>query len=112
MRIINRLEKIKHLDQLIRMRKTGALGELAQRVGLSERQTRRYLEEMKDMGADISYNKQMHTYEYVTPVKFSYGFTRTEMEKVFGGMWRSGQKMAGCSGNFDFRNKSYGCYPG
>lgn len=94
MRIINRLEKIKQIDQLIRMKNTGCIYELAEKIALSERQTRRYIEEMRTMGADISYCKYSRTYKYNTPVKFNYGFTRIDMSKIFGGFSFDGQKKA------------------
>ncbi len=85
MKIINRLEKIKQIDLLIRMKNTGYLYEFAMKIGLSESQTRRYIKAMQDMGADISFNRQLQTYHYNTLVKFNYGFTEIDIGKIFGG---------------------------
>lgn len=75
MKLINKLEKIKQIDQLIRLQNTGSPRILAERINLSERQTRRYIEEMKDMGAEIIFDKNLSSYRYLQKVKFSYGFT-------------------------------------
>ncbi len=96
MKIINRLEKIKQIDQLIRLKCTGKPSELAEKVKLSERQTRRYIEEMKDMGAEITFDESLSTYQYLKPIKFHYGFVEldyNQMRKNWGGYFPNGQKM-------------------
>ena len=62
MTIIDRLNIISQIDQLIRQKRTGSTTELAEKIHLSERQTRRYIEEMRDMGAEIIFVKyQQHS---------------------------------------------------
>jgi len=93
MTIIDKLNKISQIDQLIRQKRTGTVSELAQKLNLSERQARRYIEEMRDMGAEIEYCKQALSYKYNNPVQFNYGFTKIDMNKIKGGSLVNGHKM-------------------
>jgi predicted DNA-binding transcriptional regulator YafY len=65
---INRLQQ---LDQLIRQKCTGTPKQLAGKLNLSERQTYICIEEMKDLGLPISYNRNRQTYYYTEPMKLS-----------------------------------------
>ena len=112
MKIINKLEKIKQLDQLIRMRNTGQLNSLSQKMGMSARQVSRYIEEMKDMGATIIFNKHLQTYEYETPVKFDYGFSEVDLKKIYGGFSFDRQKMSMVADIFVVMNNENCCHPG
>ena len=94
MTIIEKLNKIEYIDQLIRLKNTGTPCELAEKLNLSERQVRRYLDEMREMGAEIKYNEYLLTYEYLKPIRFQFGFTSIEMEKIIGGFLCNGQKMS------------------
>ncbi len=71
---IDKLKKMEQLDFLIRTKKTGPPEELAEKLDISERQTRRYIEEMKEIGAAIQYNRYLFTYEYLKPLMFKFGF--------------------------------------
>jgi hypothetical protein len=94
MTIIEKLNKIKYIDQLIRHKNTGTPHELGKKINLSERQVRRYLDEMRNMGAEIKYNEYLLTYEYLKPIKFQFGFTSIESKKIIGGFSCNGQKMS------------------
>ncbi|MFV0345070.1 MAG: HTH domain-containing protein, partial [Bacteroidales bacterium] len=61
MKIIDRIEHIRQIDQLIRLKCTGNLQQLSEKTQLSERQVRRYIEEMRDMGADIYFDRYLST---------------------------------------------------
>jgi predicted DNA-binding transcriptional regulator YafY len=87
MTLIEKLRIIERIDQLIRQKRTGTAKSLALKVGLSERQIHRYLDEMRDLGAIIDFCKLTHTYKYSNPLKFSYGFTEIEMQKIKGGIF-------------------------
>ena len=80
MKIVEKLNKIEYIDQLIRHKNTGTPAEFAKKLDLSERQVRRYLDEMREMGAEISYNSYLLSYEYIQPVKFQFGFIPVEDE--------------------------------
>ncbi|MFV0506479.1 MAG: hypothetical protein ACK5L5_07200 [Bacteroidales bacterium] len=97
MKIIDRIEHIKQIDQLIRLRCTGNLRELAKKTLLSRRQVRRYIEEMRDMGDDIYFDRHLSTYRYKELVKFYCGFMYLdpkEMQDIKGGFLFRGQKTA------------------
>jgi biotin operon repressor len=94
MAIIERLAKIEQLDQLIRLKSTGTPVELAEKMNLSERQVRRYIDEMRSLGAEIQYNDFLKSYEYVRPMKFQYGFSLENMKKIIGGNFSYGHFMS------------------
>ncbi|HCX98658.1 MAG TPA: hypothetical protein DG754_00825 [Bacteroidales bacterium] len=62
------------LHQKIESRSTGTPAELAQCMGFSERTIKRYIAQLRQMGAEISYCYQRNTYYYTTPVTFQFGF--------------------------------------
>ena len=68
---INRLERI---DQLIRLRATGCPKSFADRIGVSERYLYVLLNILKEMGADLCYDKFSETYVYLHPCKLNLGF--------------------------------------
>lgn len=92
MTIIDRLNIIERIDQLIRQKRTGTTVELARKICLSERQTRRYIEEMRDMGAEIEFCKSQSTFKYTKPLRFNYGFQEIELNKIKGGFFRNWSK--------------------
>ena len=62
-------ERLRHADQLIRMEATGAPRLFAQKLGISESYLYWVLDEMRDMGLPLSYNKSRLTYFYTRPVR-------------------------------------------
>ena len=59
---INYIEQINRMYRLIRMENTGSLNELAARLRVSERTVSNYLEELRLMGAEISFSRTRNTY--------------------------------------------------
>lgn len=59
---INYIERINRMYRLIRMENTGSLNELAARLRVSERTVSNYLEELRLMGAEISFSRTRNTY--------------------------------------------------
>ncbi len=64
------LEIIRRLHNLIRRRATGSAIELAQRLDLSRASVHRYLNALKDLGAEINYCKSSRSYYYEKPFEF------------------------------------------
>ncbi len=62
-------ERLRRADQLIRMEATGAPRLFAQKLGISESYLYGILDEMKEMGLPLTYNKTRLTYFYTRPVK-------------------------------------------
>lgn len=65
------LSRLQRLDQLIRQNQTGTPKDLAQKMGISERQAYNYIDDMKALGLPISYDRYRQSYYYEEPVKLS-----------------------------------------
>ncbi|MGW8121803.1 hypothetical protein ACV07N_04015 [Roseivirga echinicomitans] len=72
--MVKQLERIERLHNLIRLKATGPAKECAQRLKISERQLFRILEDMKNLGAPIDYDKARGSYYYINQVKWRFGF--------------------------------------
>ncbi|MDY0280331.1 MAG: hypothetical protein RBR35_07205 [Salinivirgaceae bacterium] len=107
MSIVEKLQKLESLDRLIRMKSTGTPHQLAERMNLSERQLRRYIEEMRIMGAEIRYNDYLKSYEYLKPMKFYFGFTNEDMKKIMGGNFHDGHYMSVTDFTFSAVTRNY-----
>ena len=76
---------------MIRQEKTGDSFEFSSRLGLSRRQLYYYLDEMKDIGLPISYNRKGKTFYYEKQCRLRIHVSITELEEpeeknLFGGM--------------------------
>jgi biotin operon repressor len=67
-------DQLETLHQQINNGSTGSPAELAQLMGFSERTIKRYIAQLRQMGAEISYCYQRNTYYYTTPVTFWFGY--------------------------------------
>lgn len=72
--MFEQIKRIEPLDNLIRLRATGSLAICARTLGISVRQLFRMLEEMKDHGVPINYDKYRSSYYYTHIVKWKFGF--------------------------------------
>ena len=72
------MNRIRLIDSLIRGKKTGSPGDLAEKVGISESNVYNYINYMRDAGAPIAYSKKQKTYYYTNSVNFSWGFSSGE----------------------------------
>lgn len=84
------LSRLQKLDQLIRQNQTGTPKELAHKLGISERQAYNYIEEMKDLGLPVFYDRYRKSYCYEEPVQLSidisfHNLTSGEIIKIEGG---------------------------
>jgi hypothetical protein len=61
MKYFNVMER---MDQLIRLESTGDSFEFSEKLGVSRRQMYYYIEELKDLGLPLSYNRRARTYFY------------------------------------------------
>lgn len=61
---------LESLDYLIYTKKTGTRKQLANKFSVSERTISRWIEFMKENGADIDYCRQRKSFYYLTPGKF------------------------------------------
>ena len=72
--LIEKIEQLKRIDQLIRLKATGTPKMLAQKLRCSERHIYNIISDMKAMGAVIYYDQLLQSYCYETDISFSFGF--------------------------------------
>lgn len=87
MTLIEKLKLIDRVDSLIRRRNTGTPKELSSRLNLSERSIYNLIDQMKKLGAPISYCNSSQSYKYENPVIFNFGFLSSEsnQREIVGG---------------------------
>ena len=76
------------IHQLIRMKATGTPSQLAQRIGVSERNLYRIINDMREDGFPILYNRDRGRYYYEKEVVFEIKFYvagEKEVKNVVGG---------------------------
>jgi biotin operon repressor len=67
-------DQLETLHQQINNGSTGSPAELAQRMGISERTVKRYIAQLREMGADIRFSLHRNTYYYATSLTFRFGY--------------------------------------
>lgn len=77
-RYINRLQQI---DQLIRQRRTGNATQFAGKVGVSRRQIYNCLDDLKNLGMEIEYDRNNETYFYRKLYKLRFSFDIEELNE-------------------------------
>lgn len=75
MSIQKTIERISHLDFLIRSRNTGCAYQLAAKLKVSERTIFYYLRELRDLGAPITWSETLHSYIYKDPGRILFCFS-------------------------------------
>jgi len=89
MNIDKYLERIERIDQLIRLKATGSPKEFARKLGISKSTLYEYLKNIKNIGADITYDKNNNSFRYLENGKLKKlcfeKFEEKEMEKITGG---------------------------
>jgi len=74
MAIQNYLDRLKQMDQLIRLKSTGSPKQFACKLGISERTVYEYLNVMKCEGAQIGYSPLIESYYYENEGSFIVGY--------------------------------------
>ncbi len=67
MKLIFYIERIEMIQRLIQQRSTGSPSEMAKRLNISVSRLSRIIEELRDQGAPIRYDRQLKTYYYSEP---------------------------------------------
>ena len=80
MNITDTKDVIERIDRLVRLRATGTPRELALRLNLSERTIFRILNQMKEIGCPIYFNKASGSYCYEQEGKLLFKFTENELD--------------------------------
>ena len=81
MDVLKYVEKIRRIDQLIRMKATGTPKELAKKMDVSESTLYEYLKLMKDINAPIIFDNILKTYIYSEKVNFRFSFEHQEISE-------------------------------
>lgn len=76
MGMIKYFNRIQRMDQLIRFKSTGKPSEFAKKMEISERWLYELLNEMREMGAKIEFDKQLNSYVYTIPGEFIINFQK------------------------------------
>jgi biotin operon repressor len=80
-KITTLLEKFDYLHFLIRKGKTGCAEKLAEKTGISRRTLFEILEDLRDQGIPVEYDKTTGSYEFKGDVKFLFEVT-VDGEKI------------------------------
>ncbi|MFT4094201.1 MAG: hypothetical protein QM640_11225 [Niabella sp.] len=64
MSLLKAIRRLEYANFLIKKKATGNLETFARKMNLSERSVSDLLEQMREMGASISYNRKQNTYYY------------------------------------------------
>lgn len=89
MNSLKNLKRLQKLHQLIEKKDTGSPKEVAEKIGSSERMVHCLIEELKDYGANIRFDRKLQTYFYkndfelqvhVSVVIFSQGMITNSIE--------------------------------
>ena len=63
MTFMNYIEKLETIKYLSLLKRTGTVEKLAEKLNVSERTTRRMVQQLREHGFPISYNRLRYTYE-------------------------------------------------
>ena len=87
MNLIDQIYRLQRINQLIRMKATGPPCQFSDRLGISERQLYRLLDELKSYGLPIEYSRAGQSYYYSRKVDFEVSFKVREKGKsrIYGG---------------------------
>jgi predicted DNA-binding transcriptional regulator YafY len=77
MKLQETIERYRKIDMLIRREKTGSPVEFADKLGISRSQLYNYLDELRDYGAGIIYDRAKGSYMYMYPVEIRAEFSLT-----------------------------------
>lgn len=78
--ILKYIERLEQMDQLIRMNATGTSKEFAGKLGISRSLMMQELNVLKELGAEIAYDKNRQTYFYKKRMKLFFGFLSQSLE--------------------------------
>lgn len=65
------LNRLQFLDQLIRQQSTGNADSLAAKMGISRRQIYNFLNELRDFGLEIDYQRDINSFVYRKPYRIN-----------------------------------------
>jgi predicted DNA-binding transcriptional regulator YafY len=81
MTAIKYIDRLRRLDLLIRTRMTGSACELADRFGLCERTVYEYLNDLRELGAPVTWSAEENSYIYNLEGRLRLGFVSEHSPK-------------------------------
>jgi len=82
MKLLEKLNTLERLDQLIRMKATGTPQDLADRLEISKRNVYNLLNDLRMLGAEISYDSNRQSYQYDEQIYFDFRLVLSDNESV------------------------------
>lgn len=79
--LFKQLNRLNHLNQLIRQKRTGNADALAEKLSISRRQVYNCLEELKDLGLEVAYSRCKQSYVYRKPYQIKVTVEIKELTK-------------------------------
>jgi len=98
---------IERMDQMIRLEKTGDANEFSDRMGISRRQLYYYLDELRDLGLPLLYNRSSKTFFYERNCRLKIEISVREMDDSEIRTFEGGIMFKKSS-----QNQLYGFFPG
>lgn len=94
MNIIDIKEELERVDRLIRLKATGSPKDLAEKLQISERHVYRIINQLKEIGCPVYFDKDRCSYCYSNEGKLIFKFSTNEldsntMNKIKGGRFES-----------------------
>jgi biotin operon repressor len=94
MNIIDIKEELKRVDRLIRLKATGNPKELAEKLQISERHVYRIINQLKEIGCPVYFDKDRGSYCYSERGKLIFKFSSNELDnntknKIKGGIMQN-----------------------
>jgi len=83
MSTIKYINRLKRMDQLIRLKSTGNPIEFARKMKVSERNLFVYLADLRKLGAPLTWSSIRNSYVYETPGKLEIGFLTLHSNRSF-----------------------------
>ncbi len=74
---VRMISLLSRMDQLIRLRATGCPKEFADKLEVSVRSLYYYIAKLKELGAQVSYNRCCNSYEYINEKRLQIGYFST-----------------------------------
>jgi len=83
--MVQKYSQLTKAHQLIKKQIKGTPEEIAKRIDLSKSSFYNYMEELKQLGAEIKYCRTCQCFKYTNDFKLKVTIETNEMTKVFGG---------------------------
>ncbi len=79
--LFEEINRIQQIDKLIRLNNTGNAEEFSEKLNISRRHVYNIIENRKDMGLDIEYNRHLSSFVYTKPYKININFEIVELQE-------------------------------